>query len=80
MRQQCDAPADLFGELALQAGYLTPADLTSLVQEQAQRGKTFEDVLVELELLTPESLAEHYGEFRRAMQPADDRQPVGAEA
>jgi hypothetical protein len=71
LRQQCDAPADLFGEIAVQSGFLTPEQLAELMHEQARRVKPFAAVLVDLGILSASEATAHYADFRRTMERAD---------
>lgn len=72
LRLQCDAPADLFGELAVKAGYLSAEDLSRLIHEQGQRVKPFSDVLVEAGILSVETVERHFGEYRRQHDHCED--------
>ena len=78
LRKQCDSPADLFGELAVQFGYLTPEELTQLIQEQQKRLKPFSEILVEIGILSADAVKQHEREFRRTMEHADEPELVGA--
>jgi hypothetical protein len=72
LREQCDSPVDLFGELAVQLGYLTNDELSELVHEQLLRVRPLSEILVEMDLLTPEARDVHYREFRRTMEQCDE--------
>jgi hypothetical protein len=71
LRQQCDSPADLFGELAVKAGYISGEELASLIHEQTTRVRPFSDILVELEILSPEVVDDHIREYRHVHEHAD---------
>lgn len=72
LNEQCDAPGELFGELAIKAGYLTAEELSQLVQEQTRRAVPLHELLVEVGILTPEDADRHYRDFRRVMEQADE--------
>jgi hypothetical protein len=74
LRQQSDSPEDLFGELALRAGYLTAKDLSELVDEQLRRVTPLHELLVDMGILSAEAVERHYCEFRRTMERADERE------
>ena len=68
LRAQCDAPNELFGELAVSLGYLTADDLSQLLAEQQQRSLPFLKAIVDSGMLSAEATEEHYSEYRRCMK------------
>ena len=73
LRAQCDAPAELFGELAVGYGYLTEDELTGLLFLQSVREKTMAEILVEKSLLTEQEVLEHLDAVRRQKQQSHDK-------
>jgi hypothetical protein len=68
LRAQCDAPNELFGELATSLGYLTQDDLAQLLAEQEQRSLPFKQALVDSDILSEDVVEQHYAEYRRCMK------------
>lgn len=68
LRQQCDSPEELFGDLAVQRGYLTKDELADLIHEQLRRVTPIREILVEMDLLSAEAVEHHYRDFRRTME------------
>jgi len=71
LRTQCDEPNELFGEIAVRLGYLTPEDLADLLAEQAAQAKPLLEVLVENHFLSADEAEHHYAEYRRCMKLAE---------
>ena len=78
LRAQCDAPNELFGELAISLGYLTSDDLAQLLAEQALRSKSLVDVLVDNGMLTSDQAEEYFNDYRRCMKQAEREQLAAA--
>jgi hypothetical protein len=72
LRRQCESPADMFGELAVKLGYLTPDDLGHLIHEQSVRLKPFQEILVEAGMLSAEVVAQHAREYRWTMEQVEE--------
>jgi hypothetical protein len=68
LRAQCDAPNELFGELAVSLGYLTKDDLAQLLNEQEQRSLPFMQAIAESGVLSTDLIEQHYSEYRRCMK------------
>jgi hypothetical protein len=77
LRRQCDSPADMFGELAVEMGYLRPDDLGQLIHEQSLRLKPFQEILVEAGILPTDVVAQHAREYRWTMEQVEESE-VGA--
>ena len=76
LSRQCDSPGEIFGELALKAGFLTAEELSQLVQEQSRRAVPLHELLVEIGVLAPEDAKRHYRDFRLTMEQADEPELV----
>jgi hypothetical protein len=76
LRRQCDSPTELFGDLAVAAGFLTRADVDGLIEEQLKRVRPLPNLLVEMGALTQDEADRYQADFRRAMQKAEDRSLV----
>jgi hypothetical protein len=72
LRSQCDSPDDMFGEMAVKLGYLTPEELALLLHEQAVRVRPFSEIVVEANILPAETVERHYRDYRRALEPAEE--------
>jgi hypothetical protein len=73
LRRQCDSPTDMFGDLAIQSGYLTAAEVEALVEEQLRRVRPVRELLIEMGIFTTNEADQYYAEFRRSMQKAEER-------
>jgi hypothetical protein len=73
LRKQCDSPTEMFGDLAIQAGYLKAAEVEELVEEQLRRVRPLRDLLVEMGVFTDREATQHYADFRRSMQSIEER-------
>ena len=62
LRQQCDSPADMFGELAVKMGLL--------------RLRPFAELLVETGILPAETVAAHERDYRWTMERVDQAELV----
>jgi hypothetical protein len=69
---QCDSPTKMFGELAIEFGYLTADQLQTLLHEQSRRVTPLSDILVECGVMSEEAAALHHGEFHGAKDYVDD--------
>lgn len=70
LKRQCDFPDVSFGKIAVELGYLAPAELDRLVQEQALKVKPLRDILIEGNFLPAGIVQQHEFEYRRAMEHA----------
>ncbi len=71
LRAQCDAPGELFGEIAVNMEFLAEEEVSSLVFLQSMRQKPIADILVD-ESLTPESdVLSHLAEYHSGKQLAE---------
>ncbi len=68
LRSQCDAPGDIFGELAVNLGCLNPAQLGQLVHEQTVRTRPFCEFLVASGILPVDAVSTHLRDYRRTME------------
>jgi hypothetical protein len=68
LRKQCDAPADMFGELAVKLGFLSKGELGELIHEQSVRLKPFSELLVETGILSPATVERHSRDYRWTME------------
>jgi hypothetical protein len=73
MRRQRDAPTEMFGDLAIQSGFLTTADVEELVEEQLRRVRPVRDLLVEMDIFSADEADQYYSDFRPSMQKAEER-------
>ncbi len=64
LRTQADTPHQLFGQLAIQAGFMTEDELVVLLYQQSVRGKAMPLILAELGFAEPDDLEEHFAEYR----------------
>jgi hypothetical protein len=71
LREQCDEPNQLFGEIAVRLGYLTDDELSRLLAEQVGQSQPLGDVLVENGFITRAEAEQHYAEFRQCMKAAE---------
>ncbi len=71
LREQCDEPNQMFGEIAVRLGYLSEEELSTLLDEQAARELPLDEVLVEHGFLSREAVEYHFTEFRRCMKDAE---------
>jgi hypothetical protein len=78
MRSQCDAPADMFGELAVQAGHLNVSQLGQLVHEQSRRLRPFSELLYESGILPADVVAKHFRDYRWTMEHVEEPAPAAA--
>ncbi|NOY28603.1 MAG: hypothetical protein GXP28_00070 [Planctomycetes bacterium] len=78
LRTQADMPHEMFGALAIQAGFLTKIDLDALLYEQSVRGTPMPQILGELEFAEAGDLEEQFAEFSFACGGADKKEPVPA--
>ena len=65
---QSDNPQELFGELAVELGMLSEADLSELVKLQSDLIKPMAEIVVELGFVSEEKAAEELAEYRKAME------------
>ena len=65
---QCDLPEERFGDLAIECGMMTEADLTELLRVQSELTRPMSDILVELGYITSEEKREYMVEFRKSME------------
>ncbi|MEM9352369.1 MAG: hypothetical protein AAGA92_05100 [Planctomycetota bacterium] len=68
LNAQSDMPDEMFGELAIECGMMTEADLKELLDLQSDQTKPMSQVLVDLGYLTPEQAGEEKAEYRKAME------------
>lgn len=73
LRRQCDAPTEMFGDLAIQAGLLTAAEVEELIEEQLRRVRPVRDLLIEMGIFSAEEANQFHADFRRSMQKAEER-------
>lgn len=65
LRVQSDLPNDRFGDIAIDLGLLTQADLAELLLRQSDSTPTVEQCLEALGILSQEQLAEELAAYRR---------------
>lgn len=65
LRVQSDLPNDRFGDIAIDLGLLSHADLAELLLMQSNSMPTIEQCLEELDILPGELLAEELAAYRR---------------
>jgi hypothetical protein len=70
LEAQCDRPSELFGDLAVQMGFITNDDVARLLREQSDLIKPFKDVIVELEILDRTQVEVYHREFTAGMEHA----------
>jgi len=63
LRSQADMPQKLFGELAVQHGFLAEDDLSGLLYQQSQRGNSMALILVELGFAEANDIDEQLAEY-----------------
>jgi len=68
---QADRPGTLFGELAVELGYLDTGGLLRLMHAQASRAPRYDDVLLSLGLVSAADLSEARQAFVRACEDGD---------
>lgn len=68
LRAQCDAPEELFGELAISFGFITEEELTSLIFLQSVRQKPIAEIIVGNGCTTEEEVLTHLSNFRHRTQ------------
>lgn len=78
LRTQADMPHEMFGELAIQAGFMTEDDLMALLYHQSTRGKPMSQILGELGFADPDDLQEHLAEYRGECGVANRAEPATA--
>jgi len=78
LRTQADMPHEMFGELAIQAGFLTKDDLDGLLYQQSVRGTPMPQILGELEFAEASDLEEQLAEFSITCSGIDRKEPVTA--
>jgi hypothetical protein len=78
LREQCDEPNQMFGEIAVRLGYLTEDDLSRLLAEQAAQAKPLGDVLVENGFLAREESEQYFAQFRQCMKDAESALALSA--
>lgn len=66
LQEQCDAPHEMFGEIAVRLGFLSADDLGKLLEEQTRHMAPIRDVLVEHRLLPIETVDQQYAAYRRS--------------
>jgi hypothetical protein len=71
LREQCDEPNQMFGEIAVRLGYLNEEELSNLLTEQEARALPLAEVLIEHGFLTRPAVEYHFTEFRRCMKDAE---------
>jgi len=78
LRTQADMPHEMFGKLAIQAGFMTKDELMGLLFQQSVQEKPMPQVLTELKLVEAGDIEEQLAEFSNACGGADRREPVTA--
>jgi len=71
LRAQCDAPNELFGELAVSLGYLTQDDLSQLLAEQSLRSRSLVEILIENGMITADEADRYFNDYRSCMKQAE---------
>lgn len=70
LRIQAETPGELFGELAVEQGFLTEADVASLILLQSMRVRPLAQIIVELGFASADEVDRHQIDFRNAKQPS----------
>jgi hypothetical protein len=68
LEAQCDRPSELFGDLAIQLGFISSDDVAQLLREQSDLMKPFKDVLIDLEILDRTQADIYHQEFTAAVR------------
>ena len=78
LREQNARPEELFGELAVEAGFLSEEELAGQIYLQSLRVQTLVDILVEQGHLPADVADEHLASYRKENQQAENLEPVEA--
>ncbi len=64
LRVQCDTPGLLFGELAVEQGFITEEELAGLIFLQSVRQQPMTEILVEQKMITESEIQEILTQYR----------------
>lgn len=78
LRSQCDHPDQLFGDVAIKLGFLSPEDVGALILEQSRQSVSFRDILTEHRFLAPEVVEKHYHDYRECLAQTPQQSLAGA--
>lgn len=70
LEAQCDRPSELFGDLAVDLGFITTDDVAHLLREQSDLMKPFAELLIDLGILDSTQVKNYHREFSAAMEQA----------
>ena len=66
--KQCKAPAERFGDLAVELGYLAEEDLNELLATQSRRTPPMWEILIENRILPSAIVEEHHRVYRQSVK------------
>ncbi len=78
LNAQSDLPDEMFGDLAIECGMMTEADLNALLALQAERTKPMSEILIELGYVTAERARQEMAEYRKTMEDLGVGEPTTA--
>ena len=68
LRLQCGTPAGLFGEIAVDQGFLNESDLSSLLVMQSVRQRSMAEIVIEHQFASKEEVLRYLESYRQGQQ------------